>query len=1334
MKNFRAYLHSKFFNKGTNNTNNIKLHNLENPPGGRGSQNWPICLQLIIVFILNFSNIYTAKSCALNNLDPSNQCVNTPFILEPNLGPNCENNIDYIVWTVTYNSITSNVATNYAPFINNSISFTASAAGTYVFNIAGYVNGVSNPIWQSNGYAIVNVINTLPIGVFIGPFDFCYTNPVYIKFDPDLSTQPWDYTNSYINFGDSPFNTTLSSNQWGQLTNQFGGLPYNYGVGTYTVLLHLENACGSIDYTQTYTVHDQILFTTNDINICEGTQTIDLIANNVPAGATVEWFTNGSSIGFDNPLLGTPAPSSTTTYTAIASLPGGCNGTENLTVNVIPFQTIEIDGPPTNCNYQNVEYQILNPIAGVIYTWNITNGYPSVATGNSVTITWDQNNLSQGGTIEISAAGFPCLLTNIINIEPCCVSNEVATLIIDGESDNNSNTNQILLSQFFNNGTTLTGPQFLYNSVWYSSLVFGGAVIVDIDFTISSNIIVDMLPQASINVIAGKTLTIENGTVLKAACKEMWQGIFVSGGASLVLNSGCIIQDAEFGVFTSSNSTLNFGSSGAKVRFNKNYYGLAIWNHTAPSNLSIKNTVFECRAGAYANDELLLSPHAGEMSAVGIILSRNIPTVTIGQATANFQNIFDNLLFGVLSIQSNFNLYNNLFQNIKFDANTQNTNYECDCRCPKGTAVCADGRSVSNGLLATIGGPGAAKNIVTNSFGGFYLYRNMNAVITNNDMLNIESNGMQLFSNFASNGFYDVNHNSLKDVQDHNILIFDNPKITKDITFNEINESYTPQNYLYSTGINIVEFSKPTHSTNILHNDIRKVKFGITTNLVYYLTIDDNEIDLSTDPLAVYGAGIKIENSQKNSITNNTIRAAHRNNWWVDGIRLEYTPKTTVSCNIMERTASGVFLNGDCSDSRIFQNNFRRNYWGYIINGAIAGLQQPNKYSDNMWTGPYDVNTDWMGGTYWHTLNQNSNVYQNEMNVRPGSTHSVFKPVPFYANNNLGSPTGNLWPDPVNPTWGSINYANLEANNNDPFYDECAAVADTSDGDENMIQQIVSGNYQSPQYNEENNWWLQYQLYIRALSDSTLTNQYSLQQFIDSMQQASAGRLEHIGKQMSDSTHRDSLSLSQLRAENQAIGTSNAIEEYYKWVNEKNIDAAISELDSTFRAYNFNITDMETLASLAWDCPFDKGPAVFAARALMLKINPSSASFINACETVQADANNQRTGPPIVWEYEYDPTEEHDLDYLLGIQYSNSTFANELKLYPNPSHNMVTLESNDLITRVEISNTIGQIVLLDYAQASNRKSFDLKDLPKGLYLIKVFNNDNFAVKQLSLID
>lgn len=133
-------------------------------------------------------------------------------------------------------------------------------------------------------------------------------------------------------------------------------------------------------------------------------------------------------------------------------------------------------------------------------------------------------------------------------------------------------------------------------------------------------------------------------------------------------------------------------------------------------------------------------------------------------------------------------------------------------------------------------------------------------------------------------------------------------------------------------------------------------------------------------------------------------------------------------------------------------------------------------------------------------------------------------------------------------------------------------------------------------------------------------------------------------------------------------------------------------------------------------------------------LNANSPIYINACETVQADANNLRSGPPIADEYEYDPTEEHDMDYLLGTEFNNNTFANGIKLYPNPSNSMVTLESNNIITKVEIINTLGQVMLHDNSNSATKKSFDLKDLPKGLYLIKVFNNDNFAVKPLSLID
>jgi hypothetical protein len=111
---------------------------------------------------------------------------------------------------------------------------------------------------------------------------------------------------------------------------------------------------------------------------------------------------------------------------------------------------------------------------------------------------------------------------------------------------------------------------------------------------------------------------------------------------------------------------------------------------------------------------------------------------------------------------------------------------------------------------------------------------------------------------------------------------------------------------------------------------------------------------------------------------------------------------------------------------------------------------------------------------------------------------------------------------------------------------------------------------------------------------------------------------------------------------------------------------------------------------------------------------------------------NNRSAAPILYEYEYDPSEEHDMDELLKLD--NSTFANELKLYPNPSNSVVTIESSELITKLEMSNTLGQVMLIDNGPVANKKTLNLKALPKGLYLIKVYNNDNFAVKQLSLID
>jgi hypothetical protein len=310
--------------------------------------------------------------------------------------------------------------------------------------------------------------------------------------------------------------------------------------------------------------------------------------------------------------------------------------------------------------------------------------------------------------------------------------------------------------------------------------------------------------------------------------------------------------------------------------------------------------------------------------------------------------------------------------------------------------------------------------------------------------------------------------------------------------------------------------------------------------------------------------------------------------------------------------------------------------------------------------------------------------------------------------------------------WGAINYANLYIPSNNPYHDVCLAIADTSDGDENMIQQIVSGNYQSPQYNEETNWWMQYQLYIRALNDADLTNQFSLQQFIEYMQQAAAGKLENIAAQLSDSTGKDSLGLQQLKAQNQAINALNIIEEQFKWVNDKTIDAAIAELDDTFTSYNFNTTDMETLEALAWDCPKSSGPGVFSMRVLANKLDTVWVNYNNDCEQ-PPNVNEERSS--IYYAQAADNEDEtHDYDFL-NVN-DNDEVIESLKIYPNPNTGsfFINLENvNPSQVVVNVYNALGQNI---EAQVQNVTgtiiSVDINKQPKGLYIVEILSNQKIV--------
>ena len=68
-------------------------------------------------------------------------------------------------------------------------------------------------------------------------------------------------------------------------------------------------------------------------------------------------------------------------------------------------------------------------------------------------------------------------------------------------------------------------------------------------------------------------------------------------------------------------------------------------------------------------------------------------------------------------------------------------------------------------------------------------------------------------------------------------------------------------------------------------------------------------------------------------------------------------------------------------------------------------------------------------------------------------------------------------------------------------------------------------------------------------------------------------------------------------------------------------------------------------------------------------------------------------------------------------------FNNDVKIYPNPVSNVLTIKGNSAITKVEITNLSGSILLSLF---SNEKAFDINfnNFTEGLYFVNIYFNQN----------
>jgi hypothetical protein len=80
------------------------------------------------------------------------------------------------------------------------------------------------------------------------------------------------------------------------------------------------------------------------------------------------------------------------------------------------------------------------------------------------------------------------------------------------------------------------------------------------------------------------------------------------------------------------------------------------------------------------------------------------------------------------------------------------------------------------------------------------------------------------------------------------------------------------------------------------------------------------------------------------------------------------------------------------------------------------------------------------------------------------------------------------------------------------------------------------------------------------------------------------------------------------------------------------------------------------------------------------------------------------------------------------LSVSENSKLNNLKAYPNPTYDKIAIEDiHNAISKIEVFTIYGQRLM-----TTPEKSFSLKQYDSGIYLIKVFSNNN-EIKCLKII-
>ena len=77
--------------------------------------------------------------------------------------------------------------------------------------------------------------------------------------------------------------------------------------------------------------------------------------------------------------------------------------------------------------------------------------------------------------------------------------------------------------------------------------------------------------------------------------------------------------------------------------------------------------------------------------------------------------------------------------------------------------------------------------------------------------------------------------------------------------------------------------------------------------------------------------------------------------------------------------------------------------------------------------------------------------------------------------------------------------------------------------------------------------------------------------------------------------------------------------------------------------------------------------------------------------------------------------------HFLNVGVPDVDIASTLKIWPNPAHDVVTVEGEG-VCRVELYDMVGRLVAVKSAESESCCAVSVSQLPAGIYMMKVYTD------------